>query len=307
MESRNKRISPRTARLVRRSLRVLLGGFSVSLILTGLFVWLVRTDEDRVLRRENKQLKANYSALKQREDRITDVVEYLQYRDDAIYYDLFYAEAPSLEMFRSDDFIAGADTLPQGDLILYTARKADRMLSDAERVEENFRAIARLLGERGDTLPPMLLPIEDASYAQIGASLGERMSPFLKVSLNHSGLDILAPQDTPVSAAADGRVTAVSRGGSGRGRSIEIEHTGGWRTRYCYLGDIRVSPGQKVSRSQIIGTVGMSGNSFAPHLHYEVLRDTLVLDPASHFFGSVTPAQYLNLLYMSAHTGQSLD
>jgi murein DD-endopeptidase MepM/ murein hydrolase activator NlpD len=53
--------------------------------------------------------------------------------------------------------------------------------------------------------------------------------------------------------------------------------------------------------------VGVSGNSFAPHLHYEVMRDTLVMDPVNHLFASVTPDDYMNMLIMAASTGQSLD
>ena len=57
----------------------------------------------------------------------------------------------------------------------------------------------------------------------------------------------------------------------------------------------------------MIGYVGVSGNSFAPHLHYEVYRDTLLLDPVHHFYASVTPDEYVNMLIMSASTGQSMD
>ena len=62
-----------------------------------------------------------------------------------------------------------------------------------------------------------------------------------------------------------------------------------------------------MKRGARIGYVGVSGNSFAPHLHYEVLRDTLVLDPINYFFASVTPEEYMNMLVMSVSTGQSMD
>ena len=65
--------------------------------------------------------------------------------------------------------------------------------------------------------------------------------------------------------------------------------------------------GRNVKRGTRLGYVGVSGNSFAPHLHYEVLRDTVVLDPVNHFFASVTPEEYMNMLVMSVSTGQSLD
>jgi murein DD-endopeptidase MepM/ murein hydrolase activator NlpD len=62
-----------------------------------------------------------------------------------------------------------------------------------------------------------------------------------------------------------------------------------------------------VKKGARIGDVGVSGNSFAPHLHYEVLKDSLVLDPVSHFFASVGPEEYVNMLIMSSMTGQSMD
>lgn len=295
-------------RILRRLPGILLGSLSVSIVITGLFAWLIRTDEDRILRRENKQLAAEYEGLREREQRINDAVSYLQVRDNDIYHDIFYAEAPSLEMYRSDDFLAAIDTLPQGDLIRYTARKADRLLGEAGTIEANFREIARLIDRGRDTLPPMSVPVDGISYTQVGASLGERMSPLLKVGLSHAGLDLIAPQDTPVTAAAPGTVTQAVKTGKTLGNTVEISHPGGWKTRYRCLGEITVTQGQHVSRGQIIGTVGMSGNAFAPHLHFEVVRrDSLVLDPVSCFFATVSPTEYMNMLYMSAHTGQSLD
>ena len=295
-------------RIFRRTLGILLGSLSVSLVVTGLFVWLIRTDEDTILRRENRQLAAEYEALRQREQRVSDAVGYLQVRDHDIYRDIFYAEAPSLEMYRSADFLTAIDTLPQGDLILNTARKADRLLSDAAAIEANFREIARLVDRGRDTLPPMAIPVDGVSSTQVGASLGDRMSPLLKVVLRHTGLDLIVPQDTPVAAAADGTVSRVDRTRKSLGNTVEIAHPGGWKTRYRCLGEITVSQGQHVSRGQIIGTVGMSGNAFAPHLHYEVVRrDSLLRDPVGFFFADANPTEYMNMLYMSAHTGQSLD
>ena len=62
-----------------------------------------------------------------------------------------------------------------------------------------------------------------------------------------------------------------------------------------------------VKEGDIIGYVGTSGNSFAPHLHYEVHRDSIVLDPVSYFYATVAPREYVNMLVVSAATGQSLD
>ena len=62
-----------------------------------------------------------------------------------------------------------------------------------------------------------------------------------------------------------------------------------------------------MTRGQQVGQVGMSGNSFAPHLHYEVLKDTLRLDPLNYLFASISPDDYMRMLFMSVNTGQSMD
>ena len=74
-----------------------------------------------------------------------------------------------------------------------------------------------------------------------------------------------------------------------------------------HLSEINVSKGQRVRRGAKIATVGMSGNAYAPHLHYEVLLDGEFRDPVGYLFGSVAPEEYPNFLYMSINTRQSMD
>ncbi len=95
---------------------------------------------------------------------------------------------------------------------------------------------------------------------------------------HHQGLDLAAPEGTPVLATADGLVTLAERSGVS-GRLIVIEHGGGWETRYAHLRRIDVERGQRVARGQEIGTVGRSGNATGAHLHYEVRHAGLPLDP----------------------------
>jgi murein DD-endopeptidase MepM/ murein hydrolase activator NlpD len=91
------------------------------------------------------------------------------------------------------------------------------------------------------------------------------------------------------------------------GNVVTIDHGNGIKTRYAHLADIEVRKGRAVKKGTRIGYVGVSGNSFAPHLHYEVLRHTVVLDPVNHLFASVGPEEYVNILIMSSMTGQSMD
>ena len=102
-------------------------------------------------------------------------------------------------------------------------------------------------------------------------------------------------------------VKNVIRSRKGLGNVVEIDHGNGYVTRYAHLADVEVRKGRELKKGARIGYVGVSGNSFAPHLHYEVLRDTLVMDPVNHLFASVTPDDYVNMLIMAVSTGQSLD
>ena len=191
--------------------------------------------------------------------------------------------------------------------MLRSAAKLDLAGASAARVEENFRRIAQVLGEEGYSIPPMTNPLKNYSFAQTGASTGSRMNPFYKVSMQHNGLDMIAPSGEPVYAAADGTVSNVIRSRKGLGNVVEIDHGNGYMTRYGHLADVEVRKGRKLTKGTRIGYVGVSGNSFAPHLHYEVIKDTLVMDPVNYMFASVTPEEYVNMLVMSVMTGQSMD
>ena len=149
--------------------------------------------------------------------------------------------------------------------------------------------------------------IRDLTYPQIGAGTGDKIHPFYKTIAYHNGLDLLASQGEPVYAAADGMVSDASRSSRGQGNIIEITHPGGYLTRYEHLSELNVSKGQFVKRGRRIGSVGMSGQAFAPHLHYEVLADTVYLNPINFIFASVTPEEYANMLFMAANTLQSMD
>ena len=111
---------------------------------------------------------------------------------------------------------------------------------------------------------------------------------------------------TPVYATAAG-VVSLSGSSKKSGSTVEITHEGGYVSVYAHLESRSVRRGQRVEAGQQIGTVGMSGRSFAPHLHYELHLNGRTLDPVNYFFGSVTPAEYANMLYMSVNTEQSMD
>ena len=293
--------------VIRRILMFFVASVSMAVLYYVIFALLFSTEEEKALRYENRMYARQYPELMSREELLSDVVNGLRVRDDAIYEEIFHTSAPDVEPLASVDFLAGYDSIPDQDIVLYSASKLEHISKSADRVEENFRRIAEVLGTEGYILPPMTNPMKNYSFAQTGASIGSRINPFYKVPVQHNGLDMIAPSGEPVYASADGVVKSVTHSRKGLGNVVEIDHGNGYVTRYAHLADIEVRKGRKVRRGARIGYVGVSGNSFAPHLHYEVMRDTVVLDPMNHMFASVTPEEYVNMLVMSVTTGQSMD
>lgn len=292
---------------LRSAVRVVLVSIALTVMLYFAVSLFVSTDTEERLTRENARYEELYPSLKQKQKLISSSVEVLQQKDHAIYREIFDTEAPSVDPVSSLDFLFGADTIPDSRLVKYAARKADALLSAASEVDSNFIRIYRILAEGEVALPPMDMPVDDASYPQIGAGTGRHFNPFLRAETDHGGLDIIASQGAPVKAAARGTVIAVEMSRKGSGNTVEIDHGNGYVTRYEHLTDVYAEKGHKVSRGEKIGTVGMTGVSFATHLHYVVLKDGSPVNPVDHFFSSIGPDEYSNMLYMSLNTRQSMD
>lgn len=271
-----------------------------------IFSLVINTDEEKRLKQENRLYEKLYPEMEQKEKLISDVVKDLQARDNAIYKQIFKSQAPSVDPQNSALFFFATDSTEDKDIVEYTERRSLALLDMTSRIDSNFKAVFSDAAS-SRILPPMLVPVPDLKFAQVGASVGKKMDPFYKVLTMHTGIDLIAGQGTPVIATADGVVLEVKRSGKGPGNIVEIVHDGEYRTLYAHLQDIVVRKGERVKAGRKIANVGMSGNSFAPHLHYEVHRDSLVLDPVNFFFASFSPEDYMKAAYMAATTGQSLD
>lgn len=293
--------------ILRKMLMFFVATLSMAVLYYVIFALIFSTDTEKRLKDENRMYAEEMPALERSERLISDVVEGLQMRDDKIYEEIFHTSAPKMDIVSSLDFIMGIDSIPDTDIVIYVEDKLNGLDEGVSLVEENFRRIFRAIKDSAFVMPPMTNPIDDFSFAQTGASVGEKINPFYKVKMTHNGLDLIAPAGEEVRASADGVVSDVVRSRKGLGNVITIDHENGYKTRYAHLADMEVRKGMRVKKGRRLGYVGVSGNSFAPHLHYEVLKDTLVMDPVCHFFASVSPGDFVNMLVMSASTGQSMD
>ena len=281
---------------------------SLAVVYYVVFSLLVSTDSERKLKREIQTYERMYSEMLRKEELVGDVIDGLKVKDDEIYRQLFNSDAPDLGDIYSDGLLSAIDSIEDKDIVAYVGKKIALLEVASNRVEDNLTKVLAALDSQGTAaLPPMTIPLGDFSYARTGASVGRKINPFYKVSADHTGLDLISQQGEPVYAAADGTVRYVEHSSKGLGNVVAINHKDGYVTRYAHLENTRVSKGQKVTRGKQIGQVGMSGNSFAPHLHYEVSKDSVRLDPLNFMFASITPDEYMRMLFMSSNTGQSMD
>ncbi len=293
--------------VLRKILMFFVVTISLAILYYILFALIFSTDTEKRLRDENRMYAREYPELEKKERLLSDVVDGLRLRDNSIYEEIFHTSAPNMDMVSSLDFLMGLDSIPDTDIVTYVKDKLDGLDKGVNLVEENFCRIFAAIKDSAFVMPPMNNPLEGFSFAQTGASVGDKINPFYKVKMRHNGLDLIAPAGEPVYAAADAVVADVVKSRKGLGNVIVLDHGNGYKTRYAHLADMEVRKGMKVKKGKRLGYVGVSGNSFAPHLHYEVLRDTLVMDPVNHFFASVSPDEFVNMLIMSASTGQSMD
>ncbi len=302
------RRSTRTAwNVVKSVLKYTVATVSLAVFYYIVFALVVNTDSERRLIRENRLYERTYNDMLERERLLSDAIAGLEMKDNQIYEEIFHASAPGMDALMTEDYLAAADTVPDREMVEYAYGKVVSAESRAARIEDNFRKALTLISSGDRVLPPMSLPLHSVSFAQVGASVGQKVNPFYKVETAHNGVDLIAPQGDPVLAVADGTVTDVVTSRKGLGNVVEITHPGGYVTRYAHLADITVSKGQKVSRGRKLASVGISGNSFAPHLHFELLKDGEYLDPVDCFFADVTPDDYAGMKLMASRTGQSLD
>lgn len=273
----------------------------------GVISLMVYTDVESRLLEQNRQYRQLYPKMVKKQKLLWDATTALQYKDEEIYKEIFQSPAPVIDPAGNLDLSRLNDTIPERQIEMDVYSRAASLSVKAEAVEKNFEKIFCALADPKATVPPMLSPIKGIGYAQVGASVGVKSNPFYKTSVQHNGLDIMAAQGTPVLATAPGVVVTIRHSSKGEGNEVEILHKGLYLTCYAHLASVYVRMGQPVNAGSAIGSVGMTGISFAPHLHYEVHRDGKIIDPANCLFASFSPYDYTNVLYMATNTQQSMD
>ena len=153
----------------------------------------------------------------------------------------------------------------------------DELARRASKLAQSFRAVSDTLNKNLERVAntPSIMPTTGWLSSHFSSS---RMHPILHENRPHEGIDVSAPMGAPIIAPASGTVRNVGFE-AGFGNTFEIDHGNGIVTKFAHCSRVMVRNGQTVSRSQLVATVGNTGLTVGPHLHYEVHVNGKPVDP----------------------------
>lgn len=164
------------------------------------------------------------------------------------------------------------------------AEQLQTQAQDFQSLEQTLRSLKSNWAQEQQGLLDLPVSLPLAEPFGVSSGFGFRLDPFSRLPSLHQGLDFVAATGTPVQVTAPGVVSRSAYSGA-YGQMVEVEHAQGYATRYAHLQERRVAVGDLLQRGDVVGTLGNSGRSTGPHLHYEILRYGHALHPARAFRG----------------------
>ncbi len=292
---------------------MLASGLFFSAVVVGLAYTFFESPKEKILQRELEQVKLQYSILHDRVNQLEMVAQDLEERDDDIYRVIFEAEPVSDNLRRGGmggvDRYARLEGYKNSDLLIETTKKVDNLAHRLYVQSKSFDEVFNMAKNKEKMLAalPAIQPVSNKNLKRISSYYGYRTDPFYKVRKFHEGIDFSAPLGTPIYAPGDGEVKQVKNSHRGYGNRLVIDHGFSYETVYAHMKSFGVKKGDEIKRGQIIGYVGNTGKSTAPHLHYEVRKNGRAVNPIYYFFNDITPEQFEKMIELSKRPSQSMD
>ena len=286
----------------------LMGGFIVFIMYQFL-----ESPRQKVMKRELENMKLHYELLEKKMAQAEEVLDGIQKRDNNIYRTYFEAN-PIPEEQRKAGFggvnrYKSMEGFDNSQMIIEATKNIDILSKQLYVQSKSLDEIINLAKDKEELLAsiPAIQPVSKQDLTRMASGFGWRLDPFTKARKRHKGMDFTSPKGTPVYATGNGTVIRADAGSSGFGKHIRIDHGFGYVTLYGHLSKYNVKKGQKVKRGDLIGYVGSTGRSQAPHLHYEVRYNKEQVNPINFYYGDLSPEEFQEMLKMASQEGQSLD
>ena len=271
------------------------------------------TPKDKLLTRDVDNMKLRYAILNKKMDQIDEVLSNIADRDNNLYRVYFNTSPIPMEQrkagFGGVNRYRELEGFNNSDLVISTSKRVDVISKELAIQSKSLDEILKLAKEKNKLLAaiPAIQPVKNENLKRIASGFGYRSDPFTKARKMHEGMDFTAKSGTPIYATGDGTVARADNNASGYGNHIVIRHGFGYETLYGHLSKYNCRPGQNIKRGDVIGYVGSTGRSEAPHLHYEVHKDGKVVNPLNFYYGNISAAEYTVISKIANQENQSLD
>ena len=287
--------------------------FGLIMLLVLLYSPLIETPKEIAQAREIDNYQLQYEQLNRKMQQIESVLDNLQDRDNQIYRVIFEAN-PISEDVRKAGFggvnrYADLEGFENSELVVSTTKRMEILSKQVVVQSKSLDEIQRMALDKEVLISaiPSIQPINNEDLRRMASGYGWRTDPFTKTRRKHKGMDFSAPTGTPIYATSDGKVIRVDGRAPGYGKHIRIDHGFGYVTLYAHLSKYNVRRGQEVKRGDVIGFVGNTGRSVAPHLHYEIRKDGVAVNPINFYYEDLNTEEFNALLEAANRENQSLD
>lgn len=279
-----------------------------------LYINYFESPKELMQRNEITEMKYYYGNLKREVEKLNVIVADMEHRDDNIYRVVLGAEP--IESTIREAGVGGMDRYAEikdkailnEDLIVNLHESVDKLRRKVYIESKSHDEIVQLAENKAKLYAaiPAIQPVANKELIALASGFGMRVHPVYKVKKMHAGIDFAAVIGTPIYATADGVVDVLQVSFSGYGKMIEIDHGFGYRTRYAHMHGFAVHNGQRVKRGELIGYVGDTGLSTAPHLHYEVMINRQQVNPVHYFFNDLNATEYEKIIELASIENQAL-
>lgn len=300
-----------------RKLWNVLGFISATIVFAIIIIAIAYTfmdsPKEKQLKREISQLSYQYDILNQKLEQMTSVLGDLQERDDNIYRVIFEADPipPSVRQagYGGTNLYEKLEGYENSDLMIHASKNLEKIRRQLYIQSKSYDEVQEMLLNKEKMLAsiPAIQPVSNKDLKRMASGYGMRIHPVYKTRRMHWGMDFTAPVGTEIYATGDGIVAESKKAIKGYGNHVIIDHDYGYHTIYAHMSTIVVKRGKKVKRGELLGYVGNTGLSTAPHLHYEVLKDSRKVNPINYYYNDVSPDEYDKMLELVSKSNQSFD
>lgn len=308
-----QKIKPKKKTKIINLILMILGAFLFMLIGFVVLTPIFQSPKERELKRELEFVKLNEELHNKRIKQLEKIVKEIQDRDNNIYR-LYFEANPIPEEQRKAGFggvnrYKSLEGFDNSEMIIDVTRNMDILAKQLYVQSKSLDEIVKLAENKESLLAaiPAIQPVKKEDLTRMASGYGWRTDPFTKARKKHFGMDFTAPKGTPVYASGDGKIIRADQRSSGYGKHIRIDHGFGYKSLYAHLSGYNVRVGQRVKRGDLIGFVGNTGRSKAPHLHYEVIKNGVKINPINFYYGNLSPKEFEAMQKAAQIEGQSLD